>query len=108
MARRLEGVAPDFDWDVRMASRFAVPSGTIYVVDGSPKQRGPIVTCDDAARTAQRVAEELGNGDIWVEVTASGDAPSRAYVVDGIGGRTWGPIVPRSNTGWTEYGSLDG
>ena len=106
LTSKLEGFAPGIRWRVRMASRDAVPSGRIYVVDGSPEQGGPIVSAEIAERTASRVTEEFGHGDMWVEVEASGDDDCRSYVVDGIGGHTWGPIRPGSNMGWTEYGSL--
>jgi hypothetical protein len=83
----------------------AVPSGTIYVVDGSPLRDGPVVSPEDAERAASRVTEEFGRSDMWVEIEASGDDECRAYVVDGIGGHSWGPVRPHSNMGWTEYGS---
>ncbi len=106
MTARLEGFAPGISWSVRMASRDAMPSGRIYIVNGAPGPKGPIVSLDTAERTAARVTEEFGHGDMWVEVEASGDEERRAYVVDGVGGRTWGPVRPGSNMGWTEYGSL--
>jgi len=107
LAARLEAFAPGLDWRVRVASRDAVPSGRIYIVDGAPEPDGPVISLDTAESTAQRVTEEFGHGDMWVEVEASGDEESRSYVVDGIGGRTWGPVRPGSNMRWTEYGSLD-
>ena len=108
MMAKLEAFAPAIRWTVRLASRDAVPSGHIYVVNGSPRQDGPIVSAETAERTAAHVTEEFGHGDMWVEVEASGDEECRSYVVDGVGGREWGPVKPGSNMGWTEYGSLNG
>ena len=108
LTAKLEVFAPGIGWHVRVASRDAVPSGRIYIVNGAPEPDGPVISLDTAESTAQRVTEEFGHGDMWVEVEASGDVGSRSYVVDGVGGRTWGPVRPGSNMGWTEYGSLDG
>jgi len=108
LAAKLEAFAPGIGWRVRVASRDAVPSGRIYIVNGTPEPDGPVISLDTAESTAQRVTEEFGHGDMWVEVEASGDEQRRSYVVDGVGGRTWGPVRPGSNMGWTEYGSLDG
>jgi hypothetical protein len=64
LAEKLAGFAPDMTWRVRTATRFAVPSGRIYLVDGSPRQGEPSVSLEDAERTAARVAEEFGKGNI--------------------------------------------